>query len=68
MQQRQTVDKLMSCTSFFVQPTVVQTYTRQKFHQNSVIETDAKKVPIIKIYNFDPIIVKPCQNDQLMSR
>ena len=38
------------------------------------IETDAKKGnwprnrPIIKIHNFDPVIVKLCQNDQLMSR
>ena len=34
------------------------------------VETDAKKgyAKIIKIQNFNPIIVKVCQNDQLMGR
>ena len=42
-----------------------------KRYVNSRQETDAKKRAEIeqklKIHNFDPIIVKPCQNYQLMS-
>ena len=46
----------------------INRYNTRKFQSSMspcILETDAKKNN--KIHNFDPIIVKLCQNDQLVS-